>query len=298
MFSKFPNFQISKFVIHLLIVSIARGDAYDYDDILAQLHSQHLDEPRRAPQSYTAIYSPKTAFEGYGETDVGEFAVDLRLVDLDYGFGRFDLRLFGHATAFFENPDMSNLPDALLEAGADLGFNIRFDNGWSWEIRAAPGVYSDVVAPAFGIPLTLNSYFAADPTLSFQIGATYRHDWAVPVVPNLGVAWQPAEEVRIEAGIPKSKLTLFGNYAISPFATFEWRSITYAMSGKDGAPKDLTFEDMIMTAGVSISPLLTWSVSAEIGTYLHRHLSASVSENTTVHMSKENFFRFAIKTDF
>ena len=304
MFSKFPNFQISKFIILLLIVSVAKGDGYDYDDIRAQLHSQHLDENRRAPQSYSATFAPKTVFEGYGETGVGEFEADIRLFKFDLTvaddihIGQLDLWAFGHVTGFFENPDMSNLPDALLEAGLDVGYNVRFDNGWSWEIRAAPGVYSDVVSPTFGIPLTLNSYFAVDPALSFQIGATYRHNWAVPVVPNVGVAWQPVEEIRIEAGLPKSRVTLFGNYAISPFATFEWRSVTYGMSGKDGAPKDLTFEDMVMTAGVSVSPLLTWSISAEIGMFMHRHLSASVSENTTVNMSKDNFFRFAIKSSF
>jgi len=293
-------FRITFFIFHFsffISAPFASGDGADFD-IFAELHSQHLDEPRRSPYTYSATYSPKTEFGSFGTTDIGEFTADFRILDFDYDFCRFDFWAFAHATAFFENPGMSSLPDALLETGADIGFNVRFDNGWSWEIRAAPGVYSDVVSPAFGLPLTLNSYFAVDPELSFQIGATYRHDWGNPLMLNLGLAWQPVEEIRIEAGIPKSRVTLFNNYRISPFAAFEWRNITYSMSGKDGTPKSLTFEDMTLTAGLAVSPLNTWTLTGEIGTYIHRHISAPVAENATVEMSKEPFFRFALKSEF
>jgi len=304
------KFPISKF-LNFLILSAALApaafayDDYDYDydydefDIAAFFHSQHLDENRRHPFSLGVSFSPETEFEQYGTADIGELAAEFRVLRLDkILYGNFDLWVFARGTAFLNNPDMTNLPDVLLQAGVDLGMWWRFDNGWSWEIRTAPGIYSDIASPAFGAPLTLNSYFCADPTLSFQIGATFRQNWKNIIMPNLGVAWQPVEEIRIEAGIPRSKITLFNNYYISPFATFEWRNDTYTLSGKGDVPHELTYEEIALTAGVAVSPMLAWSLTAEYGVYLHRQISASVKENTTVEMSKNNFFRFMFKSEF
>ncbi|MCL1909996.1 MAG: hypothetical protein FWG05_03565 [Kiritimatiellaeota bacterium] len=281
------------------VPGVSTGDPEHDAWLFGELYSQHLDAPRRNPYSYGGSYLPKTSFGTYGTTDVVEVSADLRIFKFDnFLLGTIDLWGFGRAMGFIENPDMSSLPDALIEAGLDLGLAWRSEIGWSLEVRAAPGMYSDIAAPAFGCPLTLNLYFCADPTLSFQIGGTYRPGWGIPFMPNAGVAWQPVDEIRVEAGVPRSKLTLFGDYMISPFATFEWRNTTYGLSGKDEIPDNLTYEEMFLTAGISFCPMRTWSLTGEYGKFLHRHLNADVVEDSNIDLSRDSFFRVMLKSEF
>ena len=240
-------------------------------------------------------------FGPYGTSDVIEVGIDIRLFKIEeFLAGALDARLFARATGFLDNPEMSNLPDALLGAGIDIGMAWRFINGWSTEIRVAPGIYSDIAAPAFGIPATLNFYYAATPHLSLQLGGTVRPGWDIPFMPNVSLAWQPSDELRIEAGVPRSQITLLTDYMISPFATFEWRNTTYALEKDEtkGTPEDLTLDEMLLTAGVAFSPLKNWTITAEYGAFLQRELSADVSENTALELSKESFIRVAIKGRF
>ena len=271
----------------------------DYEPL--DLFSQHLDTPRLSAYTYGGAYIPETVFGPYGTSDVIEVSFDFRLFKYDdFLAGTIDLRAFGRVTGFLSNPEMSNLPDALLQVGLDLGMAWRFDNGWSTEIRAAPGIYSDAVAPAFGIPATLNFYFAVNPQLSIQLGGTIRAGWDIPFMPNIGIAWQPADEIRIEAGVPKSKITLFGDWMLSPFATFEWRNTTYALDQdiEKLVPEDLTLDEMLVTAGIAFCPMRTWTLTAEYGKFIQRELSADVSEDTSIDLSKESIIRIMIKGEF
>ena len=270
-----------------------------YYDLSEDLYSQHLDVPRHPAYIYSGLFSPETQFGPYGKTDIAEAFFDFNLFkDDDFLMGYIDLHMFAGLTYFLENPDMSNLPDALLAAGIDLGMCWRFQNGWSMEVRAAPGIYSDITTPKFGVPLTLNYYFAVDPTLSIQLGGTLRPGWDIPLIPNVGIAWQPNEELRLELGVPKTRITFLPEYMISPFAAFEWRDTTYGMSGKDGVPDSLTLDDMMISGGLTICPMRTWTLSAEYGKFLQRELSASVAEDNAIKLSKEVFFRICIKGEF
>ena len=277
----------------------AFANGADELSIAEQLYSQHLDVSYRNPSSIGAAYFPETVFGSYGTTDVVEAYADLCVFTFDdFLLGRLDLWAFARVTGFIENPEMTSLPDALIHAGLDLGHTLRFDNGWSSEMRVAPSISSDIAEPKFGCLLTFNLYFAADPTLSFKIGGTYRPGWDVEYMPNAGIVWQPAEELRVEAGVPKSKITLLGNYMISPFATFEWRNVTYGLSGKEGIPKELTAEEMFVTAGIALCPMRTWTLTGEYGKFSRRKIGASVAENTTVELSKDSFFRVMLRSEF
>ncbi len=108
----------------------------------------------------------ETEFGPYGATDMAEVDLEFRLFRFDeFLWGSFDAWVDAHAIGFIENPDMDALPDAVVDAALDIGQHWRFVNGWSTEVRAAPGIYSDVADPAFGVPVTLNFYFAVNPDL-------------------------------------------------------------------------------------------------------------------------------------
>ncbi len=263
------------------------------------LYSQHVDANTRHVFSYGGAYTAETAFGPYGITDIAEANLDFRLFKFDeFLGGEFDAWISAHLMYFIENPGMDALPDALIDGGLDIGQTWRFVNGWSTEIRVAPGIYSDVTAPSFSMPTTLNFYFAVNPQLSLQLGGTFRSGWDIPVMPNVGLAWQPVEMFRLEAMLPKSKVELFPGYMISFFGTYEWRNVTYALAEEEGLPDSLTLDDMLVTAGVALCPFGDYTITGEYGMFISREMSADVSENEAFDLSKESFIRVMLKGSF
>ncbi len=268
-------------------------------DSFEDLYSQHLDANVRPVYAYGGAYTSDTEFGPYGITDIVEANLEFRLFKFDeFLGGRFDAWLSGHLMYFIDNPGIDALPDALIDSGIDVGQTWRFVNGWSTEFRVAPGIYSDITSPDFSIPITLNFYFAVNPQLSIKLGGTYRPNWDIPVMPNVGLAWQPVEMFRLEAMLPKSKVELFPGYMISLFGTFEWRNVTYTLSDEPGMPDALTLDDMLVTAGVGLCPFGDYTITGEIGTFVQREMSADVDENEAFDLSKEQFIRVMLKGSF
>ncbi len=278
------------------LVSVEGDDGGYYE---LDLYSQHLDADVRNVYAIGLAYVSETEFGPYGATDMAEADIEFRLFRFDeFLWGSFDAWVDAHAIGFIENPDMGALPDAVIDAALDIGMTWRFVNGWSTEVRAAPGLYSDVAEPAFSIPLTLNFYYAVNPDLSIKLGGTVRPGWDIPFMPNVGVAWQPADVLRIEAMLPKSAVTLFPGYIASVFGTFEWRNVTYALADEPGTPEDMTLDDMLVTAGAALCPFGDYRIVGEYGVFLQRELSADVEENAAIDLSKESFIRVMIKGAF
>ncbi|MGI5870054.1 MAG: hypothetical protein ACOX9C_11505 [Kiritimatiellia bacterium] len=272
-------------------------DGYFYE---LDLYSQHLDADVRTLYTFGATYVPETEFGTYGAAEMVEADLEFRLFRFDeFLWGSFDAWIDAHVIGFIDNPGMSVLPDAVIDAALDIGQHWRFVNGWSTEIRAAPGIYSDVAEPTFGVPITLNFYFAINPELSLKLGGTFRPGWDIPVIPNVGFAWQPADVLRIEAMVPRSELTLFPNHILSFYGAFEWRNVTYGLADDEpGAPDAVTLDDMFATAGVALCPFGDYRLVGEYGVFVQRELSADVESDKAVDLSKEAFFRVMIKGAF
>ena len=270
------------------------------EEPIDDLYSQHLDAEVRDIYAYGASYVSETQFGPYGATDIVDAELEFRMFKFDgFLWGTFDAWVNAHGMYFLENPDMESLPDAIIDANFDIGQTWRFVTGWSTEIRAAPGIYSDITSPAFSMPLTLNFYYAFHPQLSVQLGGTFRSGWDIPVMPNVGLAWQPHDVFRLEAGVPKSTISLFPRHILSVFGTFEWRNVTYALDDEEaGSPEDMTLDDMLVTAGVALCPLGDYSLTAEVGKFIQRELSADVAENNAIDLSKEQFIRVMINGGF
>ena len=264
------------------------------------LFSQHLDAKRRPVYSYGGGYVAETEFGTYGVTDMAEANLEFRLFRFDYFlWGHLDAWVVGHGIYFIDNPGMEAIPDGLIDAGIDVGLWWRFVNGWSAEIRAMPGVFSDVTQPTFGIPITLNAYYAFNPQLSLKLGATYRSGWDIPVMPSAGIAWEPVDLFRVEAMLPKSKITLFPDHVLSFFGTFEWRNVTYALSDEEPSmPDKLTLDDMLITGGVALSPMGDYSIVGEYGMFISRELSADVEKDRAIDLSEESFIRVMLQGSF
>ena len=244
-------------------------------DSIPDLYSQHLDFGSPS-YCFSAAYQTDTEFGPYGTTDIIEGDVALNLGQIDgILYGSLGVLANAHAFYFVDNPNMSSLPDSLMDAYLEPYFLIRFMEGWSWRFAARPGIYSDTTAPEFGIPILVEAYFAASPSVSFVIGGQYRPGWDIPFIPNVGVIFGYEDLLRVELGCPRSRIDL-GN----------------------GVPEDLTWDEIKVSAGASLRILGTWVVTGEIGTYLERELSADVAENHAMDLSKEPFVRVSFSSSF
>ena len=268
-------------------------------DTVFNLYSQHLDVDTRHRYTFGVAYTADTEFGDFGSTDIIETDLEFRLFRFnEFLFGSFDAWVTSRLLIFVDNPDIDALPDAVLEAAFDIGQVWRFMNGWSMEFRIAPGIYSDITEPTFGIPITMNFYFAVNPELSLLFGGTLRPSWDIPVMPNVGLAWQPLDVFRLEAMLPKSRVALFPDHVIELFGTFEWHNVTYGLADKENFPDEFTLDDMRATAGVALRPFGDFTITGEIGTYLQREMSADVESSKAFDLSKEPFFRVSIKGAF
>ena len=268
-------------------------------DVVPELFSQHLDVAP-APWSVTATHQPDTRFGSNGEADLFELAGTFHAPLAEgVAWGVLDLDAAARLTVIGSGSGIAALPDALLAARVEPKWTIRFLNGWSFRLGVAPGIWSDALHPAFSCPVTPEFFFAADPELSFVVGAEWRPGWDLAVMPHVGLAWEPDERLRVELGCPRSRIELFPRHVFSLFAGGEWRSVTYALhDDRDWKPDELTLEEILVSAGASVRLFGTTRLTAEVGTWLERKMKADVEERSSLDLSKETFLRFAFQAEF
>ena len=281
----------------LVAVGAAAARAQAADD----LFSQHLDV-ERAGCVYAGALLPDTAFGDHGETDLVELSLDWRWIVSDgFLWGTLGLDAAARLTYFVDDPGLDALPDALLAAWLEPAYTLRFTNGWSIRAAARPGLYSDATHPAFSCPVALDFYFAYSPELSFVVGGEWRPGWDFAFLPHAGLVWEPGEALRVELACPSSRIELFPRHVLTVFAAGQWLNTTYALDagGSDGwKPDDVTFDELRVSAGVSLRLFDTWVLAGEAGTWLERELSADVRGEHAMDLSKDDFFRLTLSGAF
>lgn len=171
----------------------------------------------------------------------------------------------------------SLIPNALVSLPLDFKWTWRYVNGWSFQLGAAPGIYSDVDAigdlwGALSIPFSGCFYYAFSPTFSGRFGVEIRPDWDMVAMPLVGIAWAPNDTFVMELGVPRTMCRLdFESFDI--FAKGEWRSLTYAMSGDDNKPDSFTLEDIAISGGVGMHLSDESRLSIEAGMLVNRSMS-------------------------
>lgn len=222
---------------------------------------------------------PIDGLEGQGGGSVGFLGLDAHF-DLwkwrNILEGDLSIAFDPSLTILTDDGGYSVMPSALLTAPADLSWLWRFVNGWSLELGFAPGIYSDVEdfgTDMFSFPLRGCFYFAFNPELAVRFGLAVRPSWDQVVMPILGLGWQPAEDVILELGIPRS-LLYWQTGDLGVFGKVQWRNTTYNMSGDDGEPDDFTIEDWLVGGGVSFDISQTVHVQIELGLSFARKLTA------------------------
>ena len=272
----------------------------NYSDEYAKAYSQWFDNDIRPVFYLRGGLIDETEFVGYGATEIALAEMKARLfkvVDFLPG-ASFDTWLFADGMYFIDNPGMSVLPDSLLAAGLDMGLWWRFTNGFSWEFRGAPGIYSDAAAPAFSCTGTLNLHYTMTDKFCLVLGATYRPEWDMEIFPNVGFIWQPSELVRIHAALPESRVDLFPRHVFNFFATFAWDNTTYWLDESESLLETVTFDAYRASVGATITLFDELELTAEIGTHLKHELKGDVKGEETVELDETTFIRATIGNSF
>jgi hypothetical protein len=161
------------------------------------------------------------------------------------------------------------LPDQLVQLNLDAGLAWRFVGGTALQFGLKPGIYSDfeeVSADALAFPSSLALIQSFDPTVSGIIGLELRPSFETKIMPLIGVAWQPLDVLRVEAGLPRSRLSCVFNNAWSGHLGLTWNNVSYQLREKgDFDRKRLEVEDFRLYAGATrrLSDLL--QITGEIG---------------------------------
>jgi hypothetical protein len=273
------------------------GPRFGY--IPPEIFCQTLDSRFHQLSYFTLGYVPKSEIGKFGESAIAEVDSALRVFALeDFLAGHLEGYLRLHALSFLNNAGLDSLPDVAAHLAFELAATWRFVNGWSLELSAAPGMYSDVTDPQFNCLATANMHYSFTPELAGVAGLTVRPGWDLPVMPNIGFAWEPIWFLRTEAMLPRSRamLTLFDRLTV--FGTIEWRNRDYRLEDKEGAPDAITMDEWLATGGAMLRISEHTRISAEVGKFFKREISAKVEQDATLPVSKETMVRFGLHGEF
>lgn len=274
----------------------AQGGSIPYD-----LYSQFLDTPVTPAYRLSLLYVGESEIEGYGATSMVEAEADWELLYFPWVLGgSIDMAFRFRTTAFLNDPGIA-LPDVAGILALDGGWTWRFDNGYALELRAMPGIYSDltgVSAEMFSYPFQGVLMRTLSPNASALIGVEVRPGWDLLVMPLAGIAWEAMNLLRVEAMIPRTRVLAYTGSWLTLFGVAEWRNITYNLEQEEGTPDAFTLNDIMLSAGLTVHVSDQLHLGAEYGFFASRTLSADVAVDDDLDISGEPFFRFTLSGPF
>lgn len=105
-------------------------------------------------------------------------------------------------------PETTDMPGHLFHAFVEFGRLYQLLPHWQLETAYAPSVFSDFDnsrSDAFRVTGRVVSYYSSTPTTQVVLGATYLGRRDYPVLPVVGMIWEPSERTRVEAVFPRPK---------------------------------------------------------------------------------------------
>lgn len=263
---------------------------------------------RHIANSYEALFEvvPESDFDDYGETGLVEFGAKWRevLFYRDILMADIDMDIGLNTILFFRSAGLK-LPDQLLELSADVGWTWRYVNGTALQFRLMPGVYTDIEkidSDSLFLPFSLAGVYSFHPSISGIAGLGIRAGFEREVMPILGIEWEMAEWLRLEAGLPESRLTCLFDRYWRGYLGMDWRSDTFSLSEDSSFDRDtITLEDFHAYLGVSYSLTDEVQLIGEIGTVYNRSVEFGrqvEGVDDSVDVDKQIFLRMGVGGPF
>lgn len=221
------------------------------------------------------LMGTKESAIGNGSEDFGKLSE--YVADWDWGLvylkdilgGEVDVRLRSSLTFLDDGGDI-DLPGQVAYITADTGLVLGNKEDLSFELRVAPGIYSDLEefsTEALEVPFSLAFRKVLDSELAALLGLQVRPGFTDQVMPLAGLIWDPSEPVRVALCIPESRATWQPSSAFRTYVGFEWENTSYDLRGDN---EQLTLEDFLLSAGIAVDVGANAGLEFEIGKIMNR----------------------------
>lgn len=233
-------------LIMLAVCALVRGATTQAADEVP--HCAILDD-RHAPLYEIGVtFTPQQRFEGYGHSAVVEFDVDWEFAYFrDILWGNLDLH-FQIQSALFMDSTRLQLPDQVAMIGLDAGWTHRRPSGMAVQVRAQPGVYSDleeIGSDTLYVPFSCALIQAFTPQLSGTAGLELRFGFDREIMPIIGVDWRISDLFELEARLPRSRLIYLISNNWNTEMGFSWENTSFSLREKGSYNRrQITLEDL------------------------------------------------------
>ncbi len=269
---------MNKVLVCLVLLNLAIASVHAQDSTWGAGSStcQILDHTSDSAYSLGLSFVPESRLSGHGETRIAEFdgACEMGYFR-DVLLGDIDVNLLLDGKIFFSSGRIQ-LPDQLVVLAADVGWTWRYVNGSALQVRAAPGIYSDIEELNFrslALPLSAAGVMTFNPQISATVGLQLRPGFERIFLPIIGLVWGPTDWLRVEATLPEAKAICHWNDVWSTYIGWAWESTTYRIREKgDFDRKKMSMEAYRTTVGASYALSHDLRVIGEIGALSERNI--------------------------
>jgi len=240
-------------------------------------YCQILDGTRTPVYRVALGYTTAERFEGYDRSGLLELDADWQGAYFrDILWGNIDTA-FGLRTALILDSVGLQLPDQLVGLWLRGRWTLRTIEGTAFRVGARPGLYSDaeeLSGDGLYVPFHLAAIQSFSPELSGIVGVEVRPGFDREFFPIAALAWQPSPLVRVEVGVPESRLEWSVAQYWTAHAGFLWNNETFALREKgDYDRQSITVEDYTGSVGVSYAVSDSVSIRFDLGRRWHRSVS-------------------------
>lgn len=213
--------------------------------------------------------------------------------------GDLDLNLRAKSTVF--NTTLSGLfPSQVEKVALDAGWTMRVDKGLAVQLRAQPGIYSDLTslsADSFSSPFSLSVVHTFDTALSGMAGLEIRSGFDLPVMPLIGIVWGINDDLTLDLRCPRSKFVYRFAKDWNTYLGLEWENTTYSLGGDN---KDLTVNYVRNYLGIAHRMPNEMLIRGEIGTEFDRSVRfrGDPGAISQVDMDRAAFLRVGVGAAF
>ena len=152
----------------------------------------------------------------------------------------------------------TDLPQEVHEAGLSIFYRTELNNRWSAMGIVRPSfrgdfTTSDNAVRVFGLGLL--TWKAIPDQLSLSFGAVFLDRADLPLLPAVGIRWQPTTDLQLDLQFPRSKLQWRmarpeSDSELWFYSTAEIGGNTWAVTRASGATDELSLRDIRLTVGV------------------------------------------------
>lgn len=294
-------------VLWALPASCAMGAMWSPEETSA--YCQILDVPSEPIYQVSLAYIPESRFNGqakeYGKSAFLEInaAWDFAYFR-DIALGDVDLNLRMGSILFLDSAGLQ-LPDQVAKIALDAGWTWRYPQGMALQVRAMPGIYSDIEAVNTDIifmPVSCSVVRSFNPQLSGIAGLELRLGFDRKIMPIIGVEWEINDMMRLKARLPESRFIYFIDRDWSTHLGLDWQNTSFSLREKSSYDrKRLTVEDFRGYWGLTrrISDQLQFT--GELGWVFDRSVEFKKEVNgqdSDIDIDSTMFVRFALGGPF